>query len=66
MAEKHPVEEMIERFQALLVQHDRDAKSIELLLEYIEYFHKEMTDVSNRVADKTAELFKELAELAHE
>ena len=47
-------------------QTEKDEMAIGLLMEYIEFFHAEMTKVSNAVADKTEELFAQLLELTGE
>jgi len=63
---ENPIQEMLQRFQALMKQTEKDEMAIGLLMEYIEFFHAEMTKVSNAVADKTEELFAQLLELTGE
>ncbi len=54
---------MLERFEQLMKQAEKDEKSIGLLMDYIEFFHEQMTEVSNAVAKKTEQLFEQLTEL---
>ena len=63
---KHPVEEMIDRFAEVLATGERHIAINELLTNYIADFHTEMSELSDRMAKKTEELYEKVRGLASE
>jgi hypothetical protein len=63
---KHPVEEMIDRFAEVLATGERHMFINELLTNYIADFHTEMSGLSDRMAQKTEELYAKVKDLANE